>query len=124
MPKLSRRLAPTVAAALGSEWSSWMRKLPPMARGLGAVVAAYSLLHVDVVPAPVPMHRALNSGVLLLGLLWLAHWMLPPLFIQDGDGVRKDRQNLPAVRNKVLGLLNAGVLIGAYWLLVAVLVDR
>lgn len=78
---------------IASTWTAWARRLerdgltlwfaakhpatPWYAKALGAVVVAYALSPIDLIPDAIPVLGLLDEAVLLPGLIWLTLRLLP-----------------------------------------------
>jgi uncharacterized membrane protein YkvA (DUF1232 family) len=117
-------------ASMGSRWKEWAGKLkretyalylayrdprtPWPARLLAAVVVAYALSPIDLIPDPIPVLGYLDDLVLVPLGLALALRMIPPAVMIDSRAraVELEAQGYPA--NRI-----AAAMVVALWLLLA-----
>lgn len=90
-------------------------RTPWAARALGAVIAAYALSPVDLIPDVIPVLGLLDEAILLPGLILLAIRLIPPTLMAEFRTEADRRQDRPVSRAGAAAVV-------ALWLLALALV--
>ena len=91
------------------------RRTPLAIKALGALILAYALSPIDLIPDFIPVVGILDELVLLPGLIWLAVRLLPRRVLEDCR--QQAAQWAPGQRVRRVAFWGAALVIGTWTLL-------